>query len=503
MIDLSVRGTGLTLNDVRQVARRGQQVVLPEETRRVVARSARVVQSLVASGKRVYGVNTGFGALSKVTIPTADLEKLQLNLLRSHAAGTGPPLPEDAVRAMLLLRANTLANGHSGVRPQIVARLIEMLNRRVHPIVPCQGSVGASGDLAPLAHLALALIGEGRVLFGDAERPAAEALRKLGWRRLKLAPKEGLALINGTNASVAVGSLAVLDAEAALRQADLIGALSLEALRGRPSAFDERLHALRPIPGQLASAANLRRLLDGSRLVTRGKQALQDPYSLRCMPQVHGASRESVGLARRILDIEVNAVTDNPILFPDTAEVISGGNFHGEAVAQSLDAAAIGVASLTAIAERRLDLLVSGRGPGLPMFLTPEAGLRSGFMMVHVTCASLLNESKLLASPASVDNIPTSAGKEDHVSFSTFAARKLATIVRHAETVLGAELLAACQAIDMLGVDSASPAARRTHELVRAEVAVLDDDREIHIDLERARALVHSGALLEAAGPLD
>lgn len=503
MSGIVLNGGNLDLEVLLAVARGDALATLAPEAERAIQAGAETIRRIVADGRRVYGVNTGFGALSTVTIPPERLPQLQTNLLRSHAAGFGPRLRAEVVRAMMLLRANTLARGHSGVRPIVVRRFLDFLDRRIHPIVPAQGSVGASGDLAPLAHLALPLIGEGMVEFRGRDVTAAAALAACDLQPLELAPKEGLALINGTQASVAIGAIAVHDAESLLAHADIVGAMTLQALRGRPRAFDARIQALRPFPGQALVASRLRALLEGSHLTTLDSDSTQDPYSLRCMPQVHGASRDSVAFARRAIDIDLNAVTDNPLVFPDTAEVISGGNFHGEPVAQALDAAAIGLASLAAISERRTDRLVGGSAPGLPPFLSETAGLSSGFMLMHVTAAALTSECKHLASPASVDSIPTSGGKEDHVSFSTYAARKLDSIVANLTGVLAAELLAAAQALDLIGVEAAAPRTRAVHAALRAEIPRLHDDRELSRDLERAARLIRAGHLLTAAGALS
>ncbi|HEX6203563.1 MAG TPA: histidine ammonia-lyase, partial [Thermoanaerobaculia bacterium] len=454
-------GQSLTLDDLARVARGAAGCELAPAARERVAAGRRVVERVIARGEAVYGLNTGFGDLASVRIPPDRLAALQERLLRSHAAGVGEPLPDAAVRAMLALRANTLARGHSGVRPEVVERLLDLLARDLLPVVPSRGSVGASGDLAPLAHLALPLIGRGRLRRRTAdggweEVDAAAALAEAGLEPLALAPKEGLALINGTQAMTALLALAALEARRLVRLADLVGALSTDALRGTDAAFDERLHALRPHPGQRASAANLWRLLQGSGIRESHRQGdvrVQDPYSLRCMPQVHGAVRDVLADVEAKLGIEMNAVTDNPLVFgldgegdgdgDADGELISGGNFHGEPMALAADVLAIALAELGSISERRTEKLTNTAFSGLPPFLVEEAGLNSGFMIAQVTAAALASENKTLCHPASVDSIPTSADKEDHVSMGMGAALKLGRVVDNVRTILAIELLAA------------------------------------------------------------
>ncbi|OLD61097.1 MAG: histidine ammonia-lyase, partial [Armatimonadetes bacterium 13_1_40CM_3_65_7] len=382
-----------------------------------------MVERILASDQQVYGVNTGFGLLKDIRVPRDRLDVLQLNLIRSHCAGLGDPLPPEATRALMLLRAHVLARGHSGVRPLVVETLLDHLNADLLPIVPEQGSLGASGDLAPLSHVALALLGEGEVVLRGVRMRAQAALETTGLAPLRLGPKEGLALINGTQFITAVGVLALLQAEELAAVADVAGALSLEALKGSHRAFDARLQALRPHPGQVDSAANLRALLDDSEIARSHEECgrVQDAYSLRCMPQVHGSAREGIRFARSILEVEVDAVTDNPIVFPDGGDLLSGGNFHGETPALALDLLAIASASLASISERRVDRLMNPALSGLPPFLTRDPGVHSGLMMAHVTAASLVSENKILCHPASVDSIPTEANQEDHVSMGPIA----------------------------------------------------------------------------------
>ena len=408
--------------------------------------SRAVVDGVLARGETAYGVNTGFGKLSEVRIEPGEVRTLQRNLVRSHACGLGEPLPDADVRAMLLLRANVLAKGYSGVRPELIETLLALLNWRIHPVIPARGSVGASGDLAPLAHLALALIGEGQVLFEGRPLPAAMALLQAGIAPLVLEAKEGLALLNGTQAITAVGALALARALRVVELSDLAGAMTLEALKGTPTPFDERIHAVRPHAGQVAVAAHLRALLAESEIRESHRHndpRVQDAYCLRCMPQVHGAVRDALGHARATLEIETGAATDNPLVFPE-GEILSGGNFHGAPLALQLDAAAIAMTTLMGIGERRVDRLVNPDiNEGLPPFLSKTPGVSSGFMIAHVAAAALLNEAKVLAHPASADSVPTSGGKEDHVSMGMTAALKFRQIVENAERLLAIELLCA------------------------------------------------------------
>jgi len=483
-------GTTLELEQVEAVARRCARVALDPAARERVARTRAGIEARLAAGEVIYGVNTGFGRLADVRIPAEDLARLQLNLLRSHACGVGEPFPEDVTRAMLLLRANVLAGGYAGVRPEVVDHLLEMLNRGVHPVVPARGSVGASGDLAPLAHLALVLVGEGQARLEGELLPGADALFRAEIAPLVLAPKEGLALINGTQVMAADAALALLDAERLVAAADAVAAMSVDALEGSDMAFDEAIHAARPHPGQVASAANLRRLMAGSAIRAGHAECgrVQDAYSLRCTPQVHGAARDALVHLRAKLAIEINAATDNPMVLPD-GRVVSGGNFHGAAVAAAFDYAAIALTAVASISERRSARLVTPEQSGLPPFLVERSGLNSGFMMAHVTAAALVSECKTLSHPASVDSIPTSAGREDHVSMGTWAARKLAMVVERLRTVLGVELLLATQGVDLRQA-ATSPALQRAHALVRARVPRLADDRFLQPDLDEAADMV-------------
>ena len=493
-------GASLTPADVERVASRRASVRLQARARRRMLRSRRLIDRLARGAEQIYGVNTGFGRLKDVQIPSRRLVELQTNLIRSHCAGVGEILSDDQTRALMLLRANVLARGNSGVRPLVVERLVEMLNRDILPRVPSQGSVGASGDLAPLAHLALSLLGEGDVLMRGRRLPASRALKVAGIKPLKLQAKEGLALINGTQLMTALGTLALLRAENLARHADIAGALSLEGLKGSRRAFDPRIERLRPHPGHVASASNLRRLLGHSEVERShaGCGRVQDSYALRCMPQVHGASRDALAHVRAVLETEINAVTDNPILFLKERELLSGGNFHGEPVAMALDYFGIAVAELASISERRLERLTNPDLSGLPAFLTPEPGLHSGFMMAQVTAAALVSENKGLAHPASVDSIPTSASQEDHVSMGAWAARKALRILENAERVLAIEILAACQGLEFLAPLKTSAPLEAARRALRRKIPRLTADRVLSEDIGHMTDLLRSGEILRA-----
>ena len=491
---IAINGMSLTLADTVAVAA-GEPVSLAPEARARVERARTFVESLLASQQVVYGINTGFGALSEVVVPPDELQQLQLNLVRSHACGVGDPLPESVVRAMLLHRANVLAKGFSGCRAIVVDTLIAMLNRGVHPWIPSRGSVGASGDLAPLSHQALVVIGEGEAIYQGKRLPGGEAMRRAGIQPLTLEPKEGLALLNGTQAMTATGGLALATAQRMVEAADVIGALSLEALKGTPTAFDEKIHAARPHSGQIASAARLRELMQGSEIRESHRDRavdprVQDAYALRCMPQVHGAVRDALTHVCGIVEIEINSATDNPLIFPETGEVLSGGNFHGEPVALAFDYAAIAVADLGTISERRTERLVNPALSGLPAFLSPHPGTNSGLMIAQVTAVSLIAENNVLAHPATTTNLPTSANKEDHVSMGMTAALKLAQIVKNVEYILAIELLSAAQGLEFL--KPLKPAARlqSVYESVRAIVPPLGQDMQLSGYIEALVPLV-------------
>jgi histidine ammonia-lyase len=497
--------TALTLEHIAAVARQGAHVVLGPAARERIGAARQVIDRLAAGGPAapaVYGVNTGFGALAEVRISHEQIAELQRNLVRSHACGVSAPLPADAVRAMMLLRAAVLAVGHSGARLEVAELLCAMLARGVHPIIPSRGSVGASGDLAPLAHLALVLIGEGEAEHRGERLPGGEAMRRAGLAPLTLAAKEGLTLLNGTQLMTAVGALAVLDAEQTCRVADVAGAMSLEAYKGTPRAFDERIQRARPHPGQAAAAAALRELLADSEIVESHRDCgkVQDPYSFRCMPQVHGATRDALAYARAVLEREAASATDNPLVFADDGDIVSGGNFHGQPVALALDFACIAVAELANISERRVEQLVNPHlSSGLPPFLAPHSGLHSGFMMAQVTAAALVSENKILCHPASVDSIPSSAGREDHVSMGAHASLKLAQVHDQVRTVLAVELLCAAQGLDLRLPVRPGPRLRAAHALIREHVPAMPADRPIAPDIARVRAVIDDGSLLAAA----
>jgi histidine ammonia-lyase len=497
-------GEPLSLGDVVAVAA-GEPVEFPPAARQRVAAARAVVDRAIASGDTIYGVTTGFGSLANVRIDPADTRELQHGIVRSHATAVGPPLARHEARAMLLLRAHVLALGHSGVRPELVELMVDMLNRDVVPAVPQQGSLGASGDLAPLANLSLPLIGMGEVLAGDGAdtEPASAAFRRAGLTPLALEAKEGLALVNGTQGMLSVGVLAADRARKLAATADVVAAMTVEAALGTDAPFDERLQALRPHAGQVASASNLRRLLEGSRILASHRDSthlVQDAYSLRCAPQVHGAARAAISHAESVLRVEVNSVSDNPIVLVDDGEVRSGGNFHGQPVASALDGLTAAMVPLASISERRLYRLVDPTlSNGLPPFLVHGSGLNSGFMLVQYTAASLVSESKTLAHPASVDSIPSSAGQEDHVSMGMTSARHLREVVSNAELVVALEALAAAQALDLRAPLEPGPATSAVVSRIRETVPFVEHDREFGPDIAAAAELARSGALLRAA----
>ena len=492
---LELNGQPLSLEQVGLVARGLLDVSIASAARQSIEASRAVVQRIVASNETAYGINTGFGKLSDVRIGPEDLQLLQRNLVRSHACGLGEPLEESEVRAMLLLRANVLAKGLSGVRYEVIGLLLDLLQRGVHPVIPGRGSVGASGDLAPLAHLALVLMGEGEAFWQGRRMPATLALVEAGLTPLVLEAKEGLALLNGTQAMCAVGGLALLRGLRVTRLFDLAGAMALEALMGTPVAFDERIHQARPHPGQMQAAAHLRELLRNSEIRESHRTndpRVQDAYCLRCMPQVHGAARGALQHVREVIEVETGSATDNPLIFND--EVISGGNFHGAPLALALDYAAIAVTDLMSMSERRIDRLINPDvNEGLPPFLSRRAGLSSGLMIAHVTAAALLNEAKVLAHPSSVDSLPTSGGKEDHVSMGMTAAHKLKQIVDHAEKVLAIELMTAAQGLEYRLPLRAATEIERARQFVRTLVPILEEDRVLAGDMERLAKGIRDG----------
>ncbi|AKF05432.1 Histidine ammonia-lyase [Sandaracinus amylolyticus] len=501
-------GDAISLETLDLVARGDATVVLTDEVRARIDRARAAVDRLADGGDRapnVYGVNTGFGALAETRIAHDQIRALQRNLVRSHACGVGPLLPREAVRAMMFLRAQTIAMGNSGARAKIVDLVIAMLERGVHPCIPSQGSVGASGDLAPLAHLALVLIGEGEAEHQGAIMPGHEALAAAGLTPVELEAKEGLAMINGTQLITAIGALAVLRGERLCTNADVVGAMSLEALKGTGRPFDPRVQQVRPHPGQATTAANLRALLEGSAIMESHRDCgkVQDPYSLRCMPQIHGATRDALAWARQVIEREIVASVDNPLVFVDErgeADFVSGGNFHGQPLAIALDTAAIAIAELANCAERRLEQLVNpAMSSGLPPFLAPRSGLDSGFMMAQVTAAALVSENKVLCHPSSVDSIPSSAGKEDHVSMGSISARKCMQVAEHVRTVLAIEAMVAAQGLDLRLPLEPGVGVRAAHVALREHVPTLVEDRVLHPDILRCCELVDRGVLVTAA----
>ena len=496
---LVLNGQPLTLAEIEAVSLDGHRVAIAPAALARVAESRALIEEILHRGETVYGVNTGFGKLSYVRIPDESLAQLQTNLVRSHAGGVGQPLSEAEARAMLVLRANVLAKGFSGCRTELVELLVAMLNAGVHPVIPEKGSVGASGDLAPLAHLALVVIGEGEAFYKGERLAGGEAMRRAGLQPIKLAAKEGLALLNGTQAMTAVGGLAMARGVRLARLADLAGAMSLEALLGTPAAFDARIHQARPHPGQIAVGAHLLELLEGSEIRDSHREddeRVQDAYCLRCMPQVHGAVRGALDHVRSVLEIESGSATDNPLVFPGAnAAVISGGNFHGAPIAYAFDYAAIVLTDLAGITERRIDRLTNvDISEGLPAFLSPDPGLSSGFMMAQIVAAALTNECQVLAHPSSASSIPTDGGKEDHVSMGMTGALKLRQIVENAERVVGIELMCAAQGLECRRPLKSSASIERAYETVRNIVPRLEQDRVLSGDMEAMAAAVRAGA---------
>ncbi len=507
MSRIHIDGERLTLGDLYRIVFHGADAEIPPAARERMNASRAVIERLVEADTAVYGVNTGFGKMASTRISRDEIRQLQLNLVRSHACGVGTPLSEHATRAMLALRANAIAKGFSGVRPVVAETLVAMLNCGVHPVIPSQGSVGASGDLAPLAHLAQVAIGEGHAIFQGRTMTGAEAMRAAGVATLVLEAKEGLALLNGTQAMLALAALALREAEIAVDTADVAAALSLDALRGSPAAFDARIAGVRPHPGHATSARNIERLNRGSEIRESHRSPekdprVQDPYSLRCAPQVHGAVRDALTQIRATLTIELNSATDNPLVFvtQDTragdapGEVISGGNFHGQPLAMAADQMAVALATLAGISERRIEQMTNPQTSQLPAFLVRHAGLNSGFMILQVTAAALASELKPLAAPHSVDSIPTSANQEDYVSMGMGGARRLEPMLGNLRNILAIELLAACQGIDLLSPLRPGPETRKAYDIVRALSPAVDADRSLAPDIEAVAREVDKGS---------
>lgn len=495
-------GLNITIEDVVAIARAkvGQvELSIAPASLEKMKKSRALVMDIVKKGKPVYGINTGFGALASKQIANEDLEQLQYNLIRSHCTGVGRPFSREVSRAIMLSRANCLIQGYSGVTPETIQLLLDFINFGINPVIPEKGSVGASGDLAPLSHVALALIGEGEVEYQGKIMRADFAIHQIGKTPAKLGPKDGLALINGTSVMLALGCLALVDAKRIVKQADIISCLTLDAVRGTASPFDERISLLKPQPGQLDVSRNLLKILKGSEILLShpddGK--VQDPYSLRCIPQVHGACRQTLRHSEEVLSIELNSVTDNPLVFVETGDVVSGGNFHGEALALTMDYLAMGMAEICSIAERRVEKMMNPHFSDLPAFLTKNSGLNSGLMIAHVTLAALASENKYLCHPASVDSIPTSTDKEDHVSMGVTSGRKLLEVVTNVKMGLAIELLCNTQGLEFLRPLKTSPALENVHKLVRKHVHFIEEDRTFHKDIESLTRLIETEEIIQ------
>jgi histidine ammonia-lyase len=489
---IEIDGEHLTFNEFKKVCLEKERVFLSDKAREKIRNCRRILEEIIENGGVVYGINTGFGALSNIKISNENLKRLQLNLIRSHAGALGDPLPEEVVRGIILLRANVLARGHSGVRDEIVDFLLSLLNNQITPYIPSQGSVGASGDLAPLSHLALVLVGEGEVFYKGKILPSSEVLKEVGLKPLSLEPREGLALINGTQVMTSIGLNAFLLAENVVKAGDVSASMTLEALRGSLTPFDDKIHFLRPYEGQIETARIIKKYLEGSEILKlREKERVQDCYSLRCIPQVHGAIKDVLSFVRGVLEKEINSVTDNPIIFPNEKEVLSGGNFHGEPVAFAMDFLSIAMTELGNISERRIDRLVNpSLNYGLPPFLTKSPGLNSGLMMAQIVSASLASENRTLSFPASVENIPTTGGQEDHVSMGTISAFKAWKIVNNTKKIISAELLCSSQALEFLKPYEPSPFIRKVIQKIREKVPFLEEDSRIDIYLNEISRMI-------------
>ncbi|NWG10851.1 histidine ammonia-lyase [Candidatus Bathyarchaeota archaeon] len=506
MNEITIDGEALQIEDVVKVARDSAKVVIPEKVKKQVKSSRDFLEKLVKGNHVIYGVNTGFGALNNRMIPPEQIEQLQINLIRSHSVGVGEPLTTGVVRALMLLRANTLAKGFSGIRLETLETLVEMLNKRVHPVIPAKGSVGASGDLAPLAHMILVLIGEGKAEYQGKVISGKEALKKAKIEPVQLKSKEGVALINGTQLMTAIGALAVYDAESLIKTAEVATALSLEALLGVSDAFDENIQKARPHNGQVTTARNMLKLIVGSKLVHKGTKAVDkmqrphDPYSLRCAPQVLGATRDAIAYARRVVEVEINSATDNPLVFPEQGLCLSGGNFHGQPISLAMDMLGIALAIIGNFSERRIARLVDEKlSNGLPAFLIPsqaETGLNSGFMTAQCTAAALTSENKVLAHPACVDSIPTSANFEDFVSMGATAAQKAAKILKNSEYITAIELLCAAQAVEYRGIEKLGKGTKKAYTAIRRIVPALKKDRVLSEEIEKLRQAIRDQLIL-------
>ena len=497
---IALNGLSLSLEDVLKVARQGYKVELSPEAGKAVGKAAALVERWASSDQVVYGITTGFGDLASVKISPKDRRTLQENLLRSHACGLGPPYPVDVTRAIMLLRINTLSRGYSGISLPTLNALINMLNERIHPLIPRQGSVGASGDLCPLSHLAIAILGDGEAEYKGKVVPVKKALADAGLKPVSLGAKEGLALNNGTAVMNAVGALAIIDAEKLAKTADIVAAMSIEALHGVPYAYDARTHALRAYKGQGDVAGNIRRMIEGSEIVERYKKdRVQDAYSLRCVPQVHGASRDALSYVRSVLETEINSVTDNPLIFPEDEEALSGGNFHGQPLALAMDFFGIAAAELASISERRQARMLDASLSDLPPFLIEDSGLNSGFMIPQYTSAALVSENKVLAHPSSVDSIPTSANQEDHVSMGGYSARKAVMILENTRKVLAIEMLLSAQALNFsLLALKPGRGTLAAHECIRGAIPYIRKDEFLQPLIQRAVELTERGSVVDA-----
>lgn len=502
-LELKIGEKDLTIEEVVAVAKNKKiQVVLSSAAKEKILASRQVVEQIVKEQRPVYGVTTGFGMFKNKFITKEDVKTLQTNLIRSHAIGTGDFFPEEIVRAAILIRANSLSHGNSGVRLELIEKLIEILNKGIYPLVPCKGSVGASGDLAPLSHLSLVVMGEGEVIDDNKRTPTAEVLSKHKIEPMSLEAKEGLAMNNGTSFMTAIACLNVFDSENISKTYDLILALSLEGLSGTVAAYQERVHKLRPHNGQIRCAANIRKILEGSQIIGsyNQKERIQDSYSLRCSPQVHGSAKDAIAYVRRVVETELNATTDNPLIFVEDGQAVSAGHFHGQPISLVMDFLSMAMAELGNISERRSAKMVdSNHSEGLPAFLIEpkKAGLNNGYMIAQYTAAALVAENKVLAHPVCVDSIPTSANQEDHVSFGTIAARKCRDIINNVYDILTIEAMIAAQALDFRGVDKASAATKFIHSQIRSSVKYLDDDRILYTDLDALKAVLKTKQILQ------
>lgn len=499
MNEILLSGEGMTLDALVAIARQGSTVKLSKQAEKRILEARKLIEKWVHEERVIYGVTTGFGALSDMTISKEDTRRLQVNVLMSHAAGVGEALDVETVRAIMALRINDLARGHAGIRIETVRLLVELLNRGACPVVPEKGSVGASGDLAPLAHLSLVLLGMGEAFYDGQRMSGVEVLRRCGIERLQLEAAEGVALVNGTQVMTAIGGLAVYDALRLSKMADIAATMSLEVLMGSRTEFNPKIHEVRPHPGQALAADNMSRITQNSEIISSHKDCsrIQDAYTLRCSPQVHGASKDAIAYAKRVIETEMNSSTNNPLIFPESEEFLLGGNFHGQPVGLAMDFLCMAVSELANISERRIERLVNPQLSGLPAFLVKEGGLNSGFMIAQYTAAALVSENKVLCHPACVDSIPTSANKEDHVPMATISARKCREIVRNSEHVAAIELLCAAQALDLFTNMKPGEGTLEAYRVIRNEISHLDEDRILSRDVEAMVELLRSGKILE------